>query len=494
MKLSAQNLDQYTGAATRAQYDRSQVKVGIAHIGVGGFHRSHQAMYLDTLMGKGRALDWGICGVGLMPADLAVHQALAGQDYLYTLVTKDSLSRTDARVIGSIVGHLYAPDDPDAVLAVLSSPATRVVSLTVTEGGYNTDPVTGEFDLSDPAVSADLGHGSAPTTWFGYVVEALARRRQAGSAPFTVVSCDNIQSNGQVARSAVLAFANALDAGLARWVAEHVKFPSSMVDRITPVTTPQDIEQVSQDFGIEDAWPVVCEPFAQWVLEDDFVSGRPPLEEAGVQLTHDVAPYERMKLRLLNASHQAIAYSGHLSGYLYAHEAASDPTFIEFLLGYMHEEALPTLGDVPGIDLPAYIGSLITRFANPAIRDTIARLCAFSSDRIPKWVVPVIQANLASGGPVERAAVIVASWARYAEGVDEQGRPIDVQDAIREEVMARARRQGTDPLAFIRDERLFGDLSSDQRFTQSYQRALALFHNVGAHRTLEQVNAALRQT
>lgn len=300
-------------------------------------------MYIDRLMNNGSALDWGICGIGLMPADLAMHQALSAQDGLYTLLTKEGGGRTEARVIGSIVRHLYAPADPEAVLDVLSDPRTRIVSLTVTEGGYNIDPVTGEFDKDNAAVRADLAPGATPSTSFGYIVEALRRRRHAGAAPFTVMSSDNVQSNGHVARSSVLAFAALRDPDLAEWVAAHAAFPSSMVDRITPVTSPSDIEQLLTQFGVEDTWPVVCEPFTQWVLEDTFVAGQPAFEKAGVQLTDDVQPYELMKLRLLNASHQAIAYHGHLAGYVYAHEAAADPVFVEFMVGYMNGEARPTL-------------------------------------------------------------------------------------------------------------------------------------------------------
>jgi mannitol 2-dehydrogenase len=445
-------------------------------------------MYLDRLMNKGLAMDWGIFGVGVMPEDEAMHAALSGQDWLYTLVTRHGLGQVEARVIGSIVEHFYAPQDPERVLNVLSDARTRIVSLTVTEGGYNIDPVSGKFDAGNPAVQADLSAGPSPNTMFGYVAEALRRRRALGVAPFTVMSCDNVEGNGRVARSSIMAFAALRDPALAEWIGAEVAFPNSMVDRITPTTAPEDIAELHEDFGVEDDWPVVCEPFTQWVLEEKFVNDRPPLEEAGVQLTSDVEPYERMKLRLLNAGHQAIAYSGYLSGFTYAHEAASDPVFVEFLLGYMNDEGRPTLGDVPGIDLDDYVRTLIERFANPAIRDTIARLCAFSSDRIPKWVLPVIRANLATGGEIIRSTAIVASWARYAEGVDEHGQPIDVQDALRDEVMARARQQGDDPLAFVRNRQLFGELSDNAEFARCYESCLKSFHSIGAYRTLQGIN------
>jgi mannitol 2-dehydrogenase len=450
-------------------YDRSKVKVGIVHFGVGGFHRAHQAMYLDQLMERGKALDWGICGVGVMPFDLKMKEALQSQDCLYTLVEKAPDGGWEPRVIGSIVQYLYAPDDPDAVLEKVADPATRIVSLTITEGGYNFHPVTGKFDDTNPAVQADLAPGAVPATTFGLITEALVRRRSRGIEPFTVMSCDNIQGNGHMAQEVFTAFARLRDLELGEWVASNVRFPNSMVDRITPVTTDEDRTQVRERFDIEDAWPVVCEPFTQWVLEDNFSAGHPPLEEVGVQLVADVVPYELMKLRLLNASHQALCYFGYLAGYRLVHEVAQDPLFANFLLGYMNTEATPTLAPVPGIDLDAYKQQLIERFSNAGVRDTVARLCARSSERIPTWLVPVIRENVAAGRDVTLSAAVVASWARYAEGVDEQGEPIEI----------------VDPLAFVKNRELFGDLANEAAFTEPYLNVLDSLHTSGARATLQ---------
>ncbi|MCG2623708.1 mannitol dehydrogenase family protein [Arthrobacter sp. I2-34] len=479
-------------------YDRSAVGVGIVHIGVGGFHRAHQAMYLDQLMQQGRALDWGICGMGVLPGDRRMKEALAAQDYLYTLVVKHPDGSTNARVVGSIVDFVHAPDDPQTAVERLADPSVRIVSLTITEGGYNFNQATGEFDATTADVVHDLEAAAAaargetaagPRTVFGLVAEALHRRRERDLPPFTVMSCDNIQGNGDVARRQFTAYAALRDKGLADWMDSNVPFPNSMVDRITPVTAEEDRRRLAEDYGVEDRWPVVCEPFAQWVLEDRFVGGapgRPPWEEAGVQLVDEVEPYELMKLRLLNASHQALCYPGYLAGYRYAHEVCSDPTFVQYLLKYMDREATPTLKPVPGIDLEGYRHQLIERFANPAVRDTLARLCAESSDRIPKWLVPVIRENLAAERPVDVSAAIVASWARYAEGADEQGAPIDVVDQRRDQVMAAAARQlSGDPLAFVRDRDLFADLADHPEFTEPYLRALESFHERGARATIE---------
>jgi mannitol 2-dehydrogenase len=280
-------------------------------------------------------------------------------------------------------------------------------------------------------------------------------------------------------------FARLRDPELGEWVEREVSFPNSMVDRITPVTTDADRAEISERFGVDDQWPVVCEPFTQWVLEDAFTAGRPPYEDVGVQVVEDVVPYELMKLRLLNASHQALCYFGYLCGYRLVHEAAQDPLFRRFLLGYMDEEATPTLAPVPGVDLDDYKRTLIERFSNPQVRDTIARLCAESSDRIPKWLLPVIREQLARGGEIRRSAAVVASWARYAEGVDEQGEPIQVVDRLGERLTEIARRQREDPDAFIANREVFGDLVEDKRFVEAYRSALTSLHERGARATLE---------
>jgi mannitol 2-dehydrogenase len=471
-------------------YDRSRLRTGIVHFGVGGFHRAHQAMYLDRLMNEGKALDWAICGVGVMAADRRMKEVLDAQDGLYTLVVKAPDATMQARVVGSIREYLFAPDDPEAVVEKMADEATRIVSLTVTEGGYNFNAVTGEFDPTNPDVVHDLQPGAAPRTTFGLITEALARRRDRGLPPFTIMSCDNIQGNGDAAKRSFVAYATLRDAELGRWIAREVRFPNSMVDRITPVTTDEDTAEVRRRFGVDDRWPVVCEPFTQWVLEDNFTMGRPPLEDAGVQLVGDVEPYELMKLRLLNASHQALCYLGYLAGYRLVHDVCQDPLFAGFLLGYMDREATPTLEPVPGIDLDEYKHNLIARFSNAGVRDTVARLCAESSDRIPKWLLPVIRHNLTGGGEIHRSVTVVAGWARYAEGVDEQGRPIDVVDRLKDVLTTNARRQHEEPLAFVANREVFGDLVDDERFVTAYRSALASLHDKGARATLEELAKA----
>jgi mannitol 2-dehydrogenase len=438
-------------------YDRSRLTSGVVHFGVGGFHRAHQAMYHDRLMNEGKALDYGICGVGVMPGDRAMKDALDAQDGLYTLVVKHADGTYEPRVIGSIVEYLFAPDDPEKVLEKLAAESTRIVSLTVTEGGYDVENIV-----------------------FEYIVEALDRRRKTGLIPFTVMSCDNLQGNGHLTQAVCTRVARDREPQLGDWVEANVRFPNSMVDRITPQTTDEDRAEVKERFDLDDAWPVVCEPFTQWVLEDSFTAGRPPDEVAGVQVVEDVAPYELMKLRLLNASHQALCYFAYLDGYRLVHDAAQDPLYRTFLRGYMDAEGTPTLAPVPGVDLDDYKGTLIERFSNPEVRDTVARLCAESSDRIPKWLLPAIRHNLEHDGEIARSAAIVASWARYAEGTDEQGEPIVVVDRLRDRLGERAR-SGT----FLDDREVFGELGENPRFRAAYQEALDSLHAHGARKTLE---------
>jgi mannitol 2-dehydrogenase len=490
IQLSQANLHLLPAHLPAPSYDRAAVRPGIVHFGVGGFHRAHQAFYLDQLMGQGLAMDFGIVGVGLLPADQALGRALKAQDCLYTLVAKDEQGGQSPRVIGSIIDYLYGPDSPAAVLDRLAAPETRIVTLTITEGGYNFVQATGEFDWDNPDAAHDLANPSQPRTVFGYLAGALERRRAHGIVPFDVVSCDNIPSNGVVARRSLLAFARALDPGLADWIAAEVAFPNSMVDRITPRPTEAASAELAQRTGVADSCAVVAEAFTQWVLEDGFGGARPPLERAGVQVVADVEPYELMKLRLLNVSHQALAYFSYLMGYRLVHDAVGDALVRGFLLDYMRREGAPSLPEVPGVDLDAYQQTLIKRFANAAIADTVARLAAEASDRIPKWLVPVVRQRLAAGEPLERSAAIVASWARFAEGVDESGAAFEVVDNQAEQVKAAARRQGRDPLAFLRQESFFGSLAQEPRFTEPYLKTLDSLHQLGARETLRALVAA----
>ena len=470
------------------RYDRTRLVTGIVHVGVGGFHRAHQAMVVDRLLSQGKADDFAICGVGLLPQDERMAEVLGNQDFLYTLMLKRSDGGRDAQIIGSIVDFLLAPRDPDAVIERMARAETRIVSLTVTEGGYNVDPTTGIFLAEDPGVQHDITNLDAPTTVFGFVTAALARRRARGIAPFAILSCDNLPHNGTVARNSFVSFAGLVDPQLGDWIAQHVPFPSSMVDRVTPVTADADREDLRVRFGVDDRWPVVAEPFFQWVIEDDFPAGRPPFDAAGAQLVHDVAPYEAMKLRCANCTHQAICYFGTLLGYRYGHEALQDPRILEFVRRYLSEEALPSLVRIEGVDFAAYAAQVVERFANPEIADTLARIRAFGSDRIPKWLLPVVRDNLTAGRSVRVSAAICASWARYNEGRDERGEPIEIVDRLQEELARAAQAQQERPTAFIENRELFGDLVDDPRFRDPYLSTLEALRRGGVDEALGQLS------
>jgi len=426
-------------------YLEAETRIGIVHFGVGNFHRAHQAMYLDRLMNAGAARDWAICGIGLLERDARMRDALVSQDGLYTLTLRHPDGADECSVIGSIRRYLHAPDDPAAVLEQLVAPEVRIVSLTITEGGYVADPINGRLPQDDPLVAEEVAGGLArPRTAFGWIVAALRERRRRGVAPFTVMSCDNIQGNGRVARLSVEGVARLADPALADWIAADVAFPSTMVDRITPVTTEADVERIAAALGVEDAWPVTSEPFAQWVIEDRFPAGRPPLEQAGAIFVDDIDAYEAIKLRLLNGAHQAMAYVGQLAGHTFVHEAAADPRIAAFVRAYMEQEGVPTLAVPDGFDLAAYIEQLFERFGNPQVRDLLARLSVDASNRIPKFVLPVVADRIAAGSPCATGAAVIATWRAYC-ALAAEGRFV-LDDAAATSLAAAA---GGEPTAFL---------------------------------------------
>jgi fructuronate reductase/mannitol 2-dehydrogenase len=409
--------------------------------------------------------------------------ALVPQQGLYTLLVR-SAQTDSARVVGSLLEYLFAPDRPQAVLDVLSDDHTRVVTMTITEGGYNVDDTTGRFDVGNAAIQADLQHPNSPSTVFGYLVTALDRRRRAGIPPFSVVSCDNVHGNGHVTRTALVSFAQMRDDALASWIERYVAFPNSMVDRITPQTTDAERELVAQEFGIADRWPVVAEPFRQWVIEDVFSYGRPPLEEAGVQLVPDVRPYETMKMRLLNGSHVAMGYLASLAGYRTVDAVMADPAFRTFIERLMRDEVAPLLPAVPGIDLEDYQCTLIERFSNPRIGDQLARICLDGSAKIPKFLLPSLQDALDAGRPHRWLTLALAGWLRYLAGVDDRSQTIVLQDARATELhkLATAAREDPRPLLALRD--LFGDLGTRELFVAELVTALSDLYSDGARATV----------
>ncbi|XP_037024427.1 mannitol dehydrogenase DSF1-like [Bradysia coprophila] len=464
-------------------YDRSKVRSGIFHFGVGGFHRAHQALVMDNLFSQGLAENWGICGIGILNQDKMMRDVMQKQQCLYTLVEKETSGKLNYRIIGSMVEYLFAPDDVNVVIERLTQPEARIVSLTITEGGYNVNPATGEFDLD--VVKDDIKNLGQPKSVFGIVVEALRRRKERGLKGFTIMSCDNLQENGHVARKSFLAFATAVDASLAKWMDENVTFPNSMVDRITPVTTSADRKTISEKLGVTDLWPVVCEPFLQWVLEDKFVAGRPPFEKGSVQLVPDVEPYELMKLRLLNAGHQAIAYVGLLLDYEFVHDAMQDSLIVKYLQAYMDREATHTLKPLPGIDVSDYKAQLVERFQNSYVRDTLARLAVDGSDRILKFVLPVIQHRLAKKEPIWMGVAIVATFAFYANGKTDSGKSIEIVDRNSDKLKALTDKLRVDEKGIKSQHTLFGDSVDNAAFVDTFNEIYKKLQTVGTSKTIE---------
>lgn len=459
--LNAKTLPSLPASVAVPRYDRAAVTPGIVHIGVGGFHRAHEAVYVDDLMAQDGANEWGICGVGLRPEDKPMRDALLPQDCLYTLVTRDAAG-DEARVIGSLVRYIFAPEEEAALQAALAAPETRIVSLTITEGGYTPQP-------EQPQV-------------FRCLADALRERRDRGLKPFTVLSCDNLPGNGDAAKRALLM--STPDTDLARWIAQNAAFPNSMVDRITPQTTDADRELVRREFGVDDAWPVVCEPFKQWIIEDDFCNGRPAWEEAGAQFVSDVAPYETMKLSLLNGSHFAMAYLGFLAGFATVPEVMADPQFRTFIQQLMDNEVSPLLPAVPEIDLTDYKATLLVRFDNPAIKDQITRLCLNGSGKFPQYLLPSLQKSIRLGRPHRLLTLALAGWLRYLTGINEQGQVFTIDDPRAEELQALANQGGTDPRPLLALANLFGDLGQSENFVRRLANALQELNQNGARQTV----------
>jgi fructuronate reductase len=461
---------------------RQDLSCGIVHLGVGAFHRAHQAVYTELALEQAPG-PWGICGVSLRRPGM--RDRLAPQDGLYTVAQRDG-ARTRLRVIGCLKQLLVAPEDPAAVIERVAAPATAIVSLTVTEKGYCHDPASGRLDWAHADIRHDLAEPERPRSAVGMLVAGLARRRERQIAPPTVMSCDNLPANGDTLRGLAIALAACRDEALARWIEAEVAFPCSMVDRIVPATTAADIAQIGAALGVHDAAPVVCEPFRQWVIEDRFAGPRPAWELAGAELVAEVAPYEEMKLRLLNGSHSAIAYLGCLAGFEHVFEVMAAPDFVTFVREMMAEVA-PTLA-VPS-DLDAYQAALIARFANPALAHRTAQIAMDGSQKLPQRLLATIRDRLRAGAPIDRLSLAVAAWIRYASGRDEQGRPIEVADPLAGRFAAISAAAGSDPAAlaqgFFGLNEVFGaDLPRDERFTAAVTGWLAALLTRGARATV----------
>ncbi|MGC8469868.1 MAG: mannitol dehydrogenase family protein [Acetobacteraceae bacterium] len=482
IRLSRAALAEISRHADVPAYDPARLRPGILHFGVGNFHRAHQAVYLDDLFNQGADHDWALVGAGVRPADATMRAALAGQDWLTTVVEQEA-EASAARVTAAMADFL-APGDP-ALLDRLADPAIRIVSLTITEGGYYIDPATQRFSATHPDIVADAASPAAPRTVFGLILAGLVRRRAAGTAPFTVMSCDNIPGNGHVTANAIAGLAALSDPALAEWVRANVAFPNSMVDRITPATSDREREILARDFAIADAWPVFCEGFRQWVVEDHFPQGRPALERVGVQFVPDVAPFELMKIRILNGGHATIAYPAALMDIHFVHEAMENALIRRFLHKVEHDDILPVVPPVPGTDLEDYYRLIERRFANPKIGDTIPRLCLDGSNRQPKFIIPSAAARIGQGGDAGGLALVSALWCRYCFGTTDSGRPIAANDESWERLQAQSRLAREEPRAWLAMGDIYGALGGEPRFAAAFSAALRALWADGTKATLE---------
>jgi len=489
MELSRATLGMLPATITRPRYDPACLRAGIVHLGFGGFHRAHMARYTHDLNDRRPAdLQWGIIGAGLMAADARTRDALAPQDALYTLIEQQGDERT-ATVVGSVCKVLLAAGDARDLLAAMEDPAIRIVSLTVTENGYCLNSATKTLDRRHPAIEYDIVHPGNPRSAIGILVEAFRRRMVAGAPAFTAMSCDNIQHNGRVLKEAVLAFAAARDRKLADWIAANASFPNTMVDRITPVLQQGQAEQFAAWFGVTDRSPVFCERFRQWVIEDSFVAGRPAWEEVGAQFVADVAPYEFMKLRLLNASHLALAGVGRLLGYDYIDETVRDPALAGYVRALMDRETGPTLPDVPGVDLDAYKAELIDRFGNAAIKDTVDRV---NADAPLNILLDPIRDRLAAGADADLLALALAAWMRRWADRDDPGHGKAAVHPLAGILRERALSAGPDPRPMLEIREVFGALVEHAQFVAAVGTWLSGFHLRGARATLDEARGMLR--
>jgi fructuronate reductase len=490
-RLGNVTLAQLPAGIARRAYDRTMLATGIVHLGLGAFQRAHQAVYTDMLLASDPR--WGILGVSLRSPD--TRDALAPQDGLYCVTTMDG-SGASHRVIGALTGTVVAPENPSALIARLADPAVRILSTTVTEKGYSHDPATGALREDDPDIRHDLIHLDQPRTMLGTIVAGLKRRKEAGLAPFTVLACDNLPANGHTLRGLAIRFAELSNPELGKWIAGEVRFPSTMVDRIVPATTDEDRARVAAALGLTDAWPVVAEPFSQWVIEDDFSLSRPAWDQAGAQFVRDVAPYELMKLRLLNGAHSTLAYLGYLMRRETVSAAMQDDGLARLLEGMMRDEVTPTLPALDGLDLSAYRASLLERFRNPTLKHRTWQIAMDGSQKLPQRLLGSIRDRLAKNEPIDRLALGVAAWMRYVTGIDEKGATIDVRDPLAARLRTIAEEAGLvasrlAPALFAVREVFGNDLPHDQRFTAAVEAALDKLFVLGARATVERLVRSL---
>jgi mannitol 2-dehydrogenase len=488
MKLNLENIDNLPSNVRVPSYKRADLSAGIVHIGLGNFHRAHQAWYLHRLMDQGDAFDWAIVGAGVRSPDIAQREKLLAQDCLTTLIELDPSGKS-VEVIGTMIDYIPIEADNAPLIAMMAMPNIRIVAMTVTEGGYYVSSSDGGLDVSHPDIVYDAANPSCPRTAFGAIIQALKLRRAVSGKPFTCQSCDNLQGNGDILRQTVIGLAMLSDPELAAWIDGHVTFPNSMVDCIVPATGPNELE-LAKSFGIEDAAPVTHENFRQWVIEDKFCNGRPDWDKAGATFTDDVHTYEAMKLRLLNAGHQVIATPAELLSVETIAESMAHPLISSLFRKIEIDEIVPHVMNVPNITPAEYVDLIETRFANPEIRDTTRRVAFDGSSRHAGFLHPIIRDALAANAPIDGLMLIEAMWARMCAGTREDGSIIQANDPAWDALSKAALRSKSDPMVWLGQNQFYGDLGQDARVADCFERWLNLIWNEGTEMALNEYLAA----
>ena len=481
--LSNATLSDLPAPIARPGYDRAALTPGIVHVGLGNFHRAHQAWYLHRLFQLGLDRDWAIVGAGVRPYDAAQRAKLLGQDCLSTLIELDP-SGVSAEVAGAMIDYVPVEEGNAALIRAMADPAIRIVSLTVTEGGYYIEPATKGFDAAHPDIAHDIANPDRPCTAFGAMVAALKRRRERGVGPFTGLSCDNLQGNGATLRRTVVSLARASDPDLAEWIDASCSFPNSMVDCIVPATGPNELALV-RELGIDDAVPVTHENFRQWVIEDDFCAGRPAWERVGATFTDRVHDYEAMKIRMLNAGHQVIGHPGEILSVETISDCMAQPLIHALFRKVQLDEIMPHVKPVPDCTPEAYLDLITRRFSNPAIVDTPRRVAFEGSSRHPGFVLPILRDGLRTGAPVEGLALVEALWARMCEGTREDGSVIEPNDPFWDTLQAAATAARRHPRAWLAQRQYYGDLVEAPRFADAFERWLDAIWSHGCEAALE---------
>ena len=470
--LNAENLDFLPAKVVVPSYDRDVIKTSVLHIGVGNFHRSHQAYYVNELIDKHKELNYGICGVDLLDSNRKMYNILKDQDGLYTVYIKEANGAHKAKIIGSIVEYFYGPENPLAVIERMASPDIKIISLTIAEDGYHLNEITGAFDINHPAVTEDIKDPFNPKTVFGYLTQSFKLRKLRNLSGCTVLSCDNIKSNGDTMRQSLLDYVSKVEPDLVTWIIDNTTFPNTMVDRINPITSSIDRNALKQDFAIDDQWPVIVEPYSQWVIENKFVHETPAWEQVGVQYTDAIGPFENLKLQLLNASHTILGILGSLHGYKTVYEAASDVDFLTFLQSFLDEEVSPTLVDSSAAAIDAYKKSILTRFQNSHINDQLFRICQESSAKVPLFILSTVKAQLLSNKKIKKAAFIIAAWSKYNDGIDDHGNSYEIIDTMSGTLIRTAALSIQNPMKFIEIKAIFDDLAQHTEFSNAYLAAV----------------------